>query len=141
MSVVDASVAVKWFVTEPYHSEAIALLGSGATLFAPDLILVEVANVLRRKFKRGELTEVHCREAIAILPRYFDRLIPSADLIGSAVEIALKLDHPVYDCLYVAVAAAKNHALVSADQVLVDKCQRAGFADRVIALDVWHAER
>ena len=42
----DASVATKWLVTENLSSEAVAILGSDAELVAPDLLPIEVGNVL-----------------------------------------------------------------------------------------------
>lgn len=138
MNVVDASVAVKWFVAEPGHAEALALLASGSKLVAPDLVLVEVANALRRKFKRGELNEVQWREAVDALPLCFDSLFPSVGLMASAMENALRLDHPVYDCLYLAAVSSRSLLLISADQAFVDKCQHAGIGDAVISLDAWH---
>lgn len=138
MNVVDASVVVKWFVAEPGHVEALALLKSKARLFAPDFMLAEVANVLRRKFKRGELSEVQWREVVDTLPLYFDELFASASLMTKAVDIALKLDHSVYDCLYVAAASARSLVLISADRVLVDKCRLGGFGDVVVSIDAWH---
>jgi predicted nucleic acid-binding protein len=43
--VVDASVACKWFVEEDGSQAAEALLDSGSTLLAPDLLVPEVCNV------------------------------------------------------------------------------------------------
>ena len=56
MIVVDASVAVKWFVAEVDHAAALEVLAASETLIAPDLIILETLNVLRRKSKRGEVT-------------------------------------------------------------------------------------
>lgn len=53
--VVDASVAIKWFVPE-IHAEVVRrLLREGITLLAPDLIWAEVANALWRKWREKEL--------------------------------------------------------------------------------------
>jgi predicted nucleic acid-binding protein len=46
--VIDASVALKWFVDEPRRDQTRDVLGSDFDLVAPDLILVEVANALRQ---------------------------------------------------------------------------------------------
>jgi predicted nucleic acid-binding protein len=44
--VVDASVAAKWLVTEPLSDKALDVLGSSDELYAPDLLLAEVGNIL-----------------------------------------------------------------------------------------------
>ncbi|MBI2863205.1 MAG: hypothetical protein HYX94_01405 [Chloroflexi bacterium] len=38
-AVVDASLAVKWYVPEPGSKAASAILDSGASLLAPDIII------------------------------------------------------------------------------------------------------
>jgi predicted nucleic acid-binding protein len=51
LSVVDASVVIKWFVPEPSEAETLRLRSSGQPLHAPDFLDLEVAsrasNVLR----------------------------------------------------------------------------------------------
>ena len=54
--VIDASVAVKWYVTEAWRTEARSVLASAAERIAPDIILTEVANALRRKVTEGMVT-------------------------------------------------------------------------------------
>jgi len=55
--VVDASVAVLWFVEEPGHRKAVTIAESPNQLIAPDLIFPEVGNVLRRKVRSGLIAE------------------------------------------------------------------------------------
>ena len=52
--VVDASVAIKWFIDEPDSAEAAFLLRH--PLSAPDLLAPERANVLWKKVTRAELS-------------------------------------------------------------------------------------
>ena len=40
---------------------------------------------------------------------------PTAPLASRAIELALELDHPVYDCFYLALAEAEKTELVTAD--------------------------
>lgn len=55
MIVVDASVAVKWFIPTADSDQAIALLRSGQKLIAPELIRVEVAAALTRLCRTGQI--------------------------------------------------------------------------------------
>ncbi|MFQ6115590.1 MAG: type II toxin-antitoxin system VapC family toxin [bacterium] len=47
--VVDSSVAIKWFVVEPFSAEARCILDGYQTgalaLYAPDLINAEIGNI------------------------------------------------------------------------------------------------
>ncbi|MDI3461813.1 MAG: hypothetical protein OJF50_000634 [Nitrospira sp.] len=54
--VVDASIAVKWFVEERGSTAARTVLSKGETLLAPDLILVETSNTAWKKVRRKEMT-------------------------------------------------------------------------------------
>ena len=53
--VVDSSVAIKWFVVEPYSVEAHAILeeyqAGTLTLLAPDLLYAEVGNIVWKKHR------------------------------------------------------------------------------------------
>lgn len=42
--VIDACVAVQWFVPEPGSAEATLLLRTNALFLAPDIMLVEATN-------------------------------------------------------------------------------------------------
>lgn len=53
--VVDASVALKWYVDEEDSERALALLNSGERLIAPDLIVAELCTGAWRLIRRGEL--------------------------------------------------------------------------------------
>ena len=61
--VVDASVAIKWFVPEVHAETARCLLREGMTLLAPDLIWAEVANALWRKWREKELSAEAVQES------------------------------------------------------------------------------
>jgi len=83
--VVDASVAVKWYVPE-IHSEAAAKLLSGPyELIAPDLILPEAANVIWKKVARRELTEKEGNTVLAELLSAGIELVPSSRYIEAAL--------------------------------------------------------
>ena len=122
---VDASVVVKWFVPEALSEEARLLLGHRLILHAPDLVLVEFANTIWKKVRRGELAD-H-QPYIDELPRLSEviTLYPSYDLLAPTAQIAQKLDHPVYDCLYLACAEATGSILVTADRKFANKIAEA----------------
>ncbi|MDE0704205.1 MAG: type II toxin-antitoxin system VapC family toxin [Rhodospirillaceae bacterium] len=114
--VVDASVAVKWLVAEDDADVAEALATGGHDLHAPRLMASEVANALWRKARAGEIERRAAGILLANLPD-----IPlhwSADefVSADAVRLALALDHPVYDCVYLALAHRIDARVVTADR-------------------------
>ena len=118
--VVDASVACKWFFAEDLSEAARHLAESGA-LLAPDLILVECANVAWRRVLAGSVPLAQAEAFLAALPRWFDTLAPSAELYDHAFRIAHDLRHPVYDCVYLGLAEREELPLVTADQAFVSR--------------------
>lgn len=96
--VVDASVAVKWFVEEDGSDRALQLLESGEPIVAPDLVLAEMVNAAWKSLRRGELDPGQFDQMVSDTTVTFSRLVPLDGLVRRAAAIALELDHPVYDC-------------------------------------------
>jgi predicted nucleic acid-binding protein len=121
MLVVDASVAVKWFVQEPGTEDAVELLGRNDALIAPELVIAEVVNVLWKHLMRAELERRQVAHVPVALSRTFSELWPVVWLARRALEIATELRHPAYDCLYLALAESEDAPLVTADRRLITR--------------------
>jgi predicted nucleic acid-binding protein len=117
--VVDASVALKWFVEEDGSRQAEALLKSPDLLIAPDLIVAEVCNAAWKAVRSGAMLPEQQHHAASRLAAAFDELVPMAPLAVRAVEISRRLDHPAYDGFYVALAEQRGARLVTADRKLL----------------------
>ncbi|MGH6905588.1 MAG: type II toxin-antitoxin system VapC family toxin, partial [Geminicoccaceae bacterium] len=105
---VDASVAVKGFVPEPDEAAARAVLEDPRTLLAPALARVEVAAALVKKAQRKEIPPEECAKALNLWRRTLaaDRLVLVTDGmdLDAGCNLALKLAHPLPDCLYLALS-------------------------------------
>jgi predicted nucleic acid-binding protein len=116
--VVDASVAMKWFIPEIHSPAAARLLEEQLHLCAPDLLVPELGNTLWKKMRRQEVSRSEAAEivrAIEIMPL---EIFPSLPLLDGAFEIATSLNRTVYDSFYLALAVAQNCPLVTADSRL-----------------------
>jgi predicted nucleic acid-binding protein len=116
--VIDANVAVKWFVTQPGSAPALAIAKGDQELIAPDLLLLEAANAFWRSVRAGLMQADDAFEALSQAPAHFAKLCPSSELAGEALHLAIQLRHPVYDCTYLALARRENAPLVTADKRL-----------------------
>lgn len=132
-AVVDASVAVKWVVDEPDSDRARLL--SRARLEAPDLLPVECANILWKKVVRRDLTPDEASTRLKLLLEAPVSLAESGPLLAAALKLSLDLHHPVYDCVYLALALLRDIPLISADEKLVTALRKSGrVSGRVVPL-------
>lgn len=126
--VADTSVILKWFLhkEEPERKQALALrqayLEGRVQLLVPDLLLYEVANVLR--YKPGwDTTRV--AQALHSLLALKPQVVPvSLALLQRAVGLAYKYDIAVYDASFVALAEESNAYFITADQKMIRRLKR-----------------
>lgn len=128
MVVVDASVAVKWFVVEEFHEDAKGLLEEGSLLLAPRLIEFEVASAILARARRGEMPADHAQKLVKhwledLIDSTAFRLVENRALIPVASQLACKLDHKLADCLYLALAKDAGAVLATAD---IQMARKAG---------------
>jgi predicted nucleic acid-binding protein len=118
--VLDASAAVKLAVEEPDSALVRTMVGA-TPVAAPELVLAEAANVLWRKARQGAIGAAEAHAAQASLAGLFTRLVPLRALQDQALGLALRRDHPVYDCFYVALAMREAVPLLTADRRLAQR--------------------
>jgi predicted nucleic acid-binding protein len=125
--VVDASVAVKWFLGGPNEqwrdkAEAVAAsIDAGSTeLLAPCHWTAEVIAVVTR------LEPSIADHALELLTDMRPRVIDSVLVLRSAAKISVRLDHHLFDTLYHAVALEAGGMLVTADERYFKKAEPLG---------------
>ncbi len=134
--VVDASVAVKWFLPDPSRepgadraAELLRAIGDGrAEILQPPHWLAEVAAVISRL--RPEIAA----EAIDLLDGMELATAADAELYKRASGLAQELDQHLFDTLYHALALEHDALLVTADDRYLRKAGRLG---KIVALDQW----
>ena len=139
--IVDASVAIKWFVKENLHDEALELLQHHDRLQAPELIVAELTNVVWKKRLRREITKGQAQTIVSAIPNYVSILYPIVLDHERALELAVFIEHPAYDCLYLACAERVGGTVVTADRTLLNKVTGSSLADLAAYLPDWVAEQ
>ena len=133
--VVDASVAVKWFFPELHASAARRLLGGRRTLLAPDLIWVEVGNVLWKRVQRAEIAPGVARDMLGEFKRFPLETYAAKPLLESAWSLAVSYRISVYDGLYLALAISRNGKLITADRPFHDTVKAGPLASTIVWIE------
>ncbi len=125
--VVDASVAVKWFLPEsgePLADEAEALLDQydrkEIQFVVPNLFYVEIASAIWKAVRVGRVSRALGDQALVLLTEREFATVPSLKLLDGAFQIASDYGRTVYDSLYVALAMQTQSQLITADERLAN---------------------
>jgi predicted nucleic acid-binding protein len=127
--VIDASMAVKWFLLEPDSAAARAVLAENiGEICVPAIFGIEVVATLVREANNHKPHADSMRDAISRLTSLMsDGSITARsetpDQLANAANIAIDLGHPFKDCLYLALAIALECELVTCDAKFATKAK------------------
>ncbi len=136
--IVDASLAVKWFLDEPLSAAAgeILALHTG-NIIVPDIMLVEVSGALVRNANVVKSSRANTLIALNRLETLFAdsdiaaRRTSSVEMRRCA-DLAIKLGHPLKDCIYLALAMELDCELMTADARFAEKAREVWDKVRVL---------
>jgi predicted nucleic acid-binding protein len=128
--VVDASVVVD-VLLDPQGTSALfpRLFGPRASLHAPDLVDLEVLQVLRRLERRRILALARAEDAVQALADLPVTRYPHAALAGRVWDLRGALT--AYDAAYVALAEALGAPLLTRDAALAAAAPRTARVELV----------
>ena len=132
--VLDASVAVKWVLREEHAATARRIL-STRELLAPHLLWAEVGNTLWKRHRRQESSVEEVRRMLAEIQWLPITTFAHWPLLPAALDLALSLHQTVYDCLYLALAEARNSVMVTADRRFHEAVNGSLWADRIVWIE------
>jgi predicted nucleic acid-binding protein len=123
-AVLDTSVLIKWFrqgevLAEQALALRVAYLTGRITIMLPSLLAYELANVLR--YKKDLSTEQVQAAVRSLFDMQMIWMLPSAEVMEQAIEIARTHETTVYDATFAALAGALGATLVTADERLARK--------------------
>ncbi len=124
---------MQWIAEEDTSSLSETLL-TRSDLVAPDLLLIEVANALRRKVYVGDISIDHAKAGLQFIREKVQLERTSAEILDRALELAELMYHPVYDCIYLAMAERSKTILVTYDQELQERASEQGLASLLAGL-------
>jgi predicted nucleic acid-binding protein len=123
--VIDASVAVKWVLPEPDSAAAVAIRITDEDLVAPSIAWAEIGNAIWKAVRRRDLAARDAAETLRVAMAHYAYLVPLDECAERAIELAVNLPHPIYDCFYLALAERDNVPLVTADEAMFAAARKA----------------
>lgn len=133
--VVDASVAVAWYLPESYSPAARRwqrrMLEGSVELLVPSLHYWEFANVLRTRVRRAELDAGSAAEVYSLhLDAPMVLLEPDRSVV---LGLALKYEATAYDAVYLALSIANDIPFLTAERPTAPWIRKLGrLADCII---------
>jgi predicted nucleic acid-binding protein len=130
--VVDASVALRWFVRDPLSEKSRDSVRTKERI-APSLVVFEIVQTVWKLTRAQQVPRPQAEEIVAEIARHFQRLVDGETLAGEALALAHSLGHSAYDCFYLALARREGAVLVTADRRLESLAVRSGIQTALIA--------
>ncbi len=125
--VIDASVAVKWFLPpsqEQYSENAFALLkryvAAEVRFVVPDLFWAELGIVCWKATRQGRWSQKDAQAAVSATKKRAFPTVSTFSLIEDAFAISTAFDRSVYDSLYIALALSAKSEFITADERLAN---------------------
>lgn len=127
--VVDSSVVAKWLFVELLTEQALAVRRdwelSRVDLIAPELMLVEVSNIIWKKQRSNLITEEEGTSALTNLLALEIPTVKQQTFLPRAYSLARLFDRTVYDALYLTLAEEMGARFITADRRL---CNAVGLS-------------
>jgi predicted nucleic acid-binding protein len=124
--VLDASVVVAMAIDQQVSKDFREIIDRFDTVYAPSIYCAETANALLKYVKSGNITieeaVVFHRDAISLVTDFID----DSSLFPEVLNEAARLNHPVYDMLYIIVCRRNAAALISRDKRLNKLASKEG---------------
>ncbi|MBI4774515.1 MAG: type II toxin-antitoxin system VapC family toxin [Deltaproteobacteria bacterium] len=124
IGVIDTSALIRLFVPDGPIPDGLDEFFQGVErgrniAIAPELIVVESANVINKKRKAGEISEEESRQLLLDILAMPIRLFPHRPLIQPSFDLASEYELTLYDALFLALATAQGAIVFSTDEAMV----------------------
>ncbi|BCP54096.1 hypothetical protein K32_27130 [Kaistia sp. 32K] len=131
MAVIDANVAVALIVDLPWSKEARERIRLDDAPIAPAILLTEIANALWQQVRKQVLTLDDALAGLSDVRRLIT-ITRDEDSLEDALRLAVSANHPVYDCVYLALASQSRTSLLTADRKLAAIARERGIPCRLL---------
>jgi|AntRauTorckE6833_2_1112554.scaffolds.fasta_scaffold08660_2 predicted nucleic acid-binding protein len=132
--VIDACVAIKWFLPEKNYEEAAEILSNHNRLIAPDLFQIELDSIITKKIRQRLIEKEDAYRMYDEIRNLPIQIIPYSLISTLAFDLSAALPITQYDACYLAVAIEFDQKVVTADMRFVRGMERTPFEQFIEAL-------
>ncbi len=132
--VIDANIAAKWYLPEADSEVAEKLFADGVEFHAPRFLATEFANIYWKHSVAGRTSMESWRVASQQMKKSIPFWHSDVQLHQQALQLAIAHTHPIFNCIYLALAIQIDGAVVTADKQFCKQFAETEYGVRVIAL-------
>jgi predicted nucleic acid-binding protein len=125
--VIDACVAIKWFLPERGHEFAVEIFNNHNNMIAPDLFFIEIDAIITKKVRQKL---VHLEDAKKIYDETRNlpiKIIPYLKISDIAFDLSSGLSITLYDACYLAVGIEFDQKVFTSDKRFFNGMQNTPF--------------
>ncbi len=116
--VLDDSAAVNTVLNNENSYKKV--LTKASRVIAPDLYISEITNIFWKYKNVANFDEEICSKMIGQSIGMIDDFFPSYHLYSDSFKLACKINHNVYDCMYLVLTQRNSAALATTDKKLME---------------------
>lgn len=124
--VVDSSAAVSVALQRVEAGAFSRYLSEAEAVYAPELLIAEVANVFWKYYRLEDMPMTVCEAACRHALELVDDFISLRELALEAFALACQTQEPVYDMLFLVLARRENATLLTLDKKLAKLSNKQG---------------
>lgn len=134
LPVIDACVAIKWFLPEENHEKASAIFNQFNRFIAPDLFFIEIDSIITKKVRQKSIDTKSAYIIYNEIRNIPFEIISYKMISKMAFDLSSTLPISQYDACYLSVAIEYNQKVYTADRKFYRGMSNTPFKDYVIEL-------
>lgn len=117
--IIDACVAIKWFLPEINHEKAGVILRKHKKMIAPDLFYIEMDAIITKKVRQKLINSGDAYKIYNEIRNIPFEIIPYKMISKMAFDLSTSLSITQYDACYLSVAIEFDQPFYTADNRLI----------------------
>ncbi|ACL68793.1 type II toxin-antitoxin system VapC family toxin [Halothermothrix orenii] len=115
----DVSAAIEFIMGRKYQPFIKSKLEKADWIIAPTLFIYEASNVMWKYHSIKNYPQDKLLRKLRQILNIIDQFVEPKNIYEEAISVSFKIDHPVYDAMYLVTSRRKNAKLLTMDNRLI----------------------